>query len=1072
MPSEPFVQERFSTLVRMLEGQAERIPDEPAILAPGRATLTYGRLHQHVRQMGRTLRSMGIGRHDRVALLLPNGPEMPVAILAVQAVAACAPVNPDYKTEEIDRYFADLRASALITQARIDSAARRVALLRGIKVIELSTAPDQAAGLFALTGERGRARSDEETRPDDVALLLPTSGTTSHPKIVPMTHAAICGSSHAHAATLALGENDRALNILPLFHGHGLIATVTASLAAGASVVCTPGLEVANFFAWLVAFRPTWYSAVSTMHQAILAQARRDRERPTNARLRFVRSSSAPLPSRFFKELEQVFEAPLIEWYGMTEVAASPIACNPLPPRRRKAGSVGVPELLDVAIMDEHGAMLPDGQTGQVVVRGTNVMKAYDDDPAATEAAFAGGWFKTGDLGFFDEDQFLFLVGRVREMINRGGEKVAPVEVDDVLFEHPGVADAVTFSVPHATLGEDVASAVVLRPDALATAKDLRQFVRERVAEFKVPRRILIVEKIPKGPTGKVQRIGLAAKLGLANDHDNAWNFVAPRTELERALAERWAEILQVDEIGIHDDFFACGGDSLLATHVLSHIYDMAHIELNVSRFFEAPTIAEVARHLEMSIHSREAPPSSGIARMSREGKVPTSIAQERFWKLQQVVPDVPLFNVLYALRLTSACDAAILEKSLDEVVRRHEILRTTFALTDGECVQIIAPQSSVPLAVHDLRTLPRAEKEAMAVELFQEETAYSFDLAKGPLLRVRLLQLTKRHHLLLVSSHQVICDGWSLGVFLNELVVLYDAFAEGKSSPLAPLPIQYADFVHWQRHCQSHSEIAAQSGYWREQLHELLPAMRFGRPGSERNIDAFRTARREWSLPRPLVQAASRFGRDENCTLFMLLVAALMTLLHRSMRLEDVRVATNVANRNRPGTKTLIGHLVNTVILRTNLGGDPSPREVLRRVRATATAAFAHQDIPFEEIAKTLERERGTELYALTNVMFLLQNAALRPLVVSGRRLSYEEANPNMLVPLVTVTSFDVIFMLKESSDGLAGTLVYKPHLFSTSVADQMLHDFQAVLERMISHPDQPISAIGPAFNEHISDG
>jgi acyl-CoA synthetase (AMP-forming)/AMP-acid ligase II len=1071
MPSEPLVHERFLTLCHLLERQADRIPDAPAILAPGRATLTYGSLHQHVSRMGHTLRSMGVGRHDRVALALPNGPEMPVAVLAVQAIAACAPVNPAYKTEEIDRYFADLRPSALITQTRIDSAPRRVALSRGINVIELSTAPDRPAGLFALSGEQGRAPSDEEVSPGDVALLLPTSGTTSHPKVVPMTHAAICASAHAHATTLALSETDRALNILPLFHGHGLIATVTASLAAGASVVCTPGLEVASFFAWLTAFQPTWYSAVSTMHQAILAQARHDRERMATTRLRFVRSSSAPLPSRFFKELEQVFEAPLIEWYGMTEVAASPIACNPLPPGRRKPGSVGVPVALDVAIMDERGTMVPDGETGQVAVRGTNVMKAYDGDPAATEAAFAGNWFKTGDLGLFDEDGFLFLIGRVREMINRGGEKVAPAEVDDVLFEHPAVADAVTFSVPHATLGEDVASAVVLRPDALATAKDLRQFVRKRIAEFKVPRQVLIVEKIPKGSTGKVQRIGLAVKLGLANDTDNSSNFVAPRTKLEKALAKRWAEILQVDEIGIHDDFFARGGDSLLATHVLSHVYDVTNLELDVSRFFEAPTIAEVARHLELLIRRREPRRPLGIARVSRESKPSTSIAQQTFWKIQQVVPDVPLFNVLYALRFRSACDPEVLEKSLNEVVRRHEILRTTLALIDGECVQIIAPQLTVPLALHDLRTLPRAEKEATALELFHEEAAYSFDLTKGPLLRVRLVQLTKRNHLLLVSSHQVICDGWSLGVFLKELVILYDAFSDGKSSPLTPLPLQYADFANWQRHCQSHSEIAAQFGYWREQLREPLPAMRFRKPSSGRNIDAFRTARQEWSLSRSLVRAARRFSRDENSTLFVLLVSALMTLLHRSMRLDDMRVATNVANRNRPGTDILIGHLVNTVILRTNLGGDPTSREVVRRVRATAAAAFARQDLPFEEVAQALEREHGTKRSALTNVMILLQNAALRPISGSGRRLSYEEANPNMLVPLVTVTSFDAIFMLKESPDGLAGALVYKPHLFDIKMIDCMLRDFQDVLECMISHPDRPISAIGLSFNSHISD-
>ena len=340
-----------------------------------------------------------------------------------------------------------------------------MALSRGIRIIELSTAADAEAGLFTLTGDQGACASDEPASPGDVALLLLTSGTTSRPKIVPLTHANICASAYSWSAALALRETDRCLNVLPLFHGHGLTATLLASLAAGASVVCTPGCDVNSFFAWLTAFRPTWYSAVPTMHQAILAAARHHRERAADCRLRFIRSASAPLPPRVFAELERTFETRVIEFYGMTETAAAPIACNPLPPRRRKAGSVGVPVDLDVAIMDEGGALLPDGETGQVVVRGASVMSRLRRRPdRRTEAAFAGDWFKTGDLGFFDDDGYLFIAGRTREIINRGGEKIAPREVDEVLLEHPAVAEAVTFAVPHATLGEDVASAIVLRP--------------------------------------------------------------------------------------------------------------------------------------------------------------------------------------------------------------------------------------------------------------------------------------------------------------------------------------------------------------------------------------------------------------------------------------------------------------------------------------------------------------------------------------------------------------------------------------------------------------------------------
>jgi acyl-CoA synthetase (AMP-forming)/AMP-acid ligase II len=1054
----------FLCLPLVLEHQAKRIPDAPAIFAVGRAPLTYGRLYQHVDHMGRVLRALGIGRRDRVAVVLPNGPEMAVAVLAVMAIAACVPMNPAYTTEEVEKYFTDLQPRALITQSGVDSAARRVALSRGIRVIELSARVDGEAGLFTFNEDERLAPSQQSISPDDVAVLLPTSGTTSRPKIVPQTHASICTSAYAHGATLALKETDRCLNVLPLFHGHGLHATLAASLAAGASVVCTPGFDVNSFSAWLTAFQPTWYSAVPTMHQAMLAQARHNGERLASYRLRFVRSSSAPLPPRAFAELEQTFDAPVIEWYGMTEVTSSPIACNPLPPRQRKAGSVGVPVSLDVAIMDEGGALRPSGRIGEVVVRGASVTAGYDGNPSATKAAFAGDWFKTGDLGYFDTDGYLFLVGRIREIINRGGEKVAPQEVDEVLLDHPAVAEAVTFAVPHASLGEDIASAVVLRPHSLATPKDIRQFASGRMAEFKVPRQVLILPELPKGPTGKLKRVGLAAKLGLANGGVMSRTVLAPRTSLEKELAGIWASILQIEQVGIDDDFFALGGDSLLAVHVLSRIRDIMHLEVEVSRFFEAPSIGEMAHHLEMLMETGKARrPSSAIARSAREGWAPASITQERLWKTQHALPDLPFFNILYALRLTSSLDVAVLERSINEIVRRHEILRTTFAVRDGQHVQVIAPQLTVPLTFDDLHRLPESKKETAGQRLIEEEVLHSFNLAQGPLLQARLVCLAEREHLLLITMHQVICDGWSLGVLVDELTVIYDAFSDGQPTPLTPLSIQYADFARWQRQWQSHRDIVAQLAYWRAQLHDPLPVMKLppARPRPRRTIDGLRTARREVALPARLSEAAKRFSQEEGGTLFMALVAAFKTLLHLYVAEEDLRVATLVANRNRAATEHLIGPLVNTVILRTNLGGDPSPHEVMRRVRATTLAAFAHQDLPFEELVGTLEQERGLEPAVLAQVMIWLQNAALRPMASSGHKLAFEEANPSMMLPLVTITKFDFILMLRESTQGLVGTCVYKPHLFGARTIDRLLGDFQDVLEQMVAQPERPISAI-----------
>jgi acyl-CoA synthetase (AMP-forming)/AMP-acid ligase II len=1051
----------FSCLSHLVDHQAQRIPDAPAILAPARVPLTYGNLRLQVDDVGRALRAMGIGRHDRIAVVLPNGPEMAVAILAVAASAACAPMNPAYGVEEFDRYFADLHPRALITQSGGESAARRAARARGIDIIELSAKADTEAGLFTLTGKHGSAPSEAPVSAGDVALLLLTSGTTSRPKIVPLTHANLCASALSSVAALALTEGDCGLNMLPLFHGHGLTNNVLTSLAAGASIVCTHGCDVGSFFAWMAAFRPTWYSGVPTMHRALLAEAVQHREQARDHRLRFIRSASAPLPPELFAELEQAFETPVIESYGMTETASSFIACNPLPPRRRKPGSVGVPVGLDVAIMDEQGALLPGGLSGQVVVRGASLMGGYDGAPKATEAASAGDWFKTGDLGFFDDDGYLYLTGRLREMINRGGEKIAPQEVDDTLLAHPAVAEAVTFAVPHATLGEDVASAIVVRPGAVATPNDIRRFALARLADFKVPREVLIVGEIPRGPTGKVQRVGLAAKLGLATGRTRS--LAPPRTPLEEVLAKAWAEILQVEQIGIHDDFFASGGDSLLAARILGHVYEIAQVEFGISRLFEAPTVAELAEHIERLIDTGRAPRHlSAIVRVPRDNAtMPASRAQERLWRLQRALADLPFFNVLHALRVTSPCDVAALERSINEIVRRHEILRTTLAATDGRYVQIIAPHATVPLAYHDLRALPPTDTESIGHNLVQEDALHCFDLAKGPLIRARLIHLAEQEYLLLLSLHQAVCDGRSLGVFVGELVALYDAFSAGDESPLTPLSHQYADFAQWQRQWQSHPEMVEQLAYWREQLCEPLPVTRLATSGTGRTMHELYTERRRWSLPAGLADAARRFSQSEGGTLFMALVAALKTLLHRYLGQDDLRVATNVANRNRPETKALIGPLVNTVILRTNLDGDPSSREVLRRVRATTLAAFDRQDLPFEELAETLERERALRPATLAQIMILLQNASLRPQAKLRGALACEEANPNLILPLVTTSIFDVSMALVESDLGLAVTCIYKPNLFSAEAIDCLLRDFESVIEQMASQPERPVSTI-----------
>jgi acyl-CoA synthetase (AMP-forming)/AMP-acid ligase II len=452
-----------------------------------------------------------------VAIVLPNGPEMAAAFVTIAQVATTAPLNPAYREEEYDFYLSDLKAKALVVMAGYDGPALASARKAEMAVIWLSVPEGVPAGYFTLASEARGACDTSAPGPDDVALILHTSGTTSRPKIVPLLQSNVAASAEHIRASLELTEADRCLNVMPLFHIHGLIAAVTASLAAGASIWCAPGFDALRFFGWMKDAQPTWYTAVPTMHQAILSRAGRNADVIRETPLRFLRSSSASLPAQVMVALEETFGAPVIEGYGMTE-AAHQMASNPLGRGAQRPGSVGKEAGPRVRIAHEIEDRLVEG-VGEIVISGPNVTPGYEGNPEANAKSFfeaeGARWFRTGDQGAFDAEGYLRLTGRLKEIINRGGEKISPLEVDGVLLDHPEVAQVVTFALPHPKLGEEVAAAVVLREGASATEQEIRAFAAERMADFKVPRRVILMEEIPKGATGKMQRIGLAEKLGL-----------------------------------------------------------------------------------------------------------------------------------------------------------------------------------------------------------------------------------------------------------------------------------------------------------------------------------------------------------------------------------------------------------------------------------------------------------------------------------------------------------------------------------------------------------------------------
>ena len=497
-----------TTLLDLIAGA----DDHPALLAPGRPALSYRQLRANVAELAAQLNGFGLGRGDRIAIAMGNGPEIILAFFAAALCGTAAPLNPKYKQDEFAFYYEDIHAKALITLPDTHAAGPRRRHARHGDHQRYAAMPMARCNSSCEQGA-GAPHPAELAQPDDVAMILHTSGTTSRPKRVPIRHRNLAASASNIIATYSLSPSDTALCVMPLFHIHGIVASMLSTLASGGTVVCPDGFNALEFWRWVETYRPTWYSAVPTMHQLLLARADRNLDVIRAHPFRFIRSSSAPLPPVVLERLEATFNAPVLEAYGMTE-ASHQMTSNPLPPKPHKAGTVGYGVGVEAAIMDAAGTLLAPGERGEVVIRGPNVIDGYENNPEANATAFVNGWFRTGDQGVIDQDGYLALTGRLKELINRGGEKISPLEIDDVLLRHPAVAEALAFAVPHKTLGEDIHAAVVLK--APASESELREHCAARLAEFKVPRVFHILEEIPRGATGKPQRISLAKALGIA----------------------------------------------------------------------------------------------------------------------------------------------------------------------------------------------------------------------------------------------------------------------------------------------------------------------------------------------------------------------------------------------------------------------------------------------------------------------------------------------------------------------------------------------------------------------------
>jgi acyl-CoA synthetase (AMP-forming)/AMP-acid ligase II/acyl carrier protein len=1057
----------FLCLHDLLACYGRTAPNTSAILVPRQAPVTYGALWARANHTVRGLRSLGIRRGDRVAVVLPNGPEAAVTLVAVAAGAVCVPLNPGFTAEEWRRYFGVLRVSALLTRAGIDSASREVADTLGIPIVDLSPQPSE--GVFALQGPTAGTIADGElaSSTDDAFVLL-TSGTSSRPKTVPLTHAAVCRSAYNVGAVLALAPHDRLLNVLPLFHVHGLVSGLVAALAAGSSVVCTAGFDPAAFFGWLKDFRPTWYTAVPAIHRAVLSAANDAKFAAKSCSLRFIRSASSTLGSDVTGELEALFGVPVIDTYGMTE-AASQIAANPI--GRRRPGSVGQPAGAQIAIMDRAGRRLPAGKRGEIALRGPTITRGYDNDAIATEAAFRDSWFHTGDVGYFDQDGYLFIVGRIKDIINRGGQKVAPAEVEQALLAHPEVVDAAAFSVKHKRLGEDVAAAVVLRQGAKASALSLRDFARERLARYKVPSLISFVPEIPKGPAGKINRDELVASITPPTAERKRGKLTPPRSKFESQLAMIWAELLELNEVGVDEDVFALGADSIAVTQMLSRLRALFRIDLSFKDLLDTPTVGLLAARLEAleSVPRSLSQPSAYMpSRMQRGGPPQVSIVQERILRIERELPGLPQFNLPFAYRLQGRLNIPALQRSFVEIVRRHESLRTAFTWRDELPVAIITPAADIKssLIVEDLAARASAENSRaktllvrMAELEAERECLKPIDVKFPPLFRARLFRLGVTDHVLLLILHDIIIDGWSMGVFMDELSKLYDAFTTDGQPQLPEPALQFSDFALWQRQWSISDAASRQFAYWKERLSKASPV--FGDVNS--NVAGELTARiaqERFHISKGLVARLSAFSHSRGATLFMTLLAAFKTLLMVRSGRNDICVASMMANRFQPGVERVIGPFANTTLIRTRIDADLSFQEALDRVREAVIEAHARQELPFDVIVARLAEEGGVDAASLIRCHFALQGPFRRPFKlhdVTVRPFGYWEGQ-SMVMP---ITRAWLRMTIKKGSSGITGTCWHKNDLFEPDAVQQWIEHYKAILVKAASNPTNSLHRV-----------
>lgn len=1039
-------------IAEILKHRAAAQPLDPAIAAPGYPTVSYRDLHRQTKALASALSAHGIVLSDRVAVALPEGPDLAGAILAVSCVAVCAPLNSEYQAAEFRFHLAEMNARAILVSADSPAGALVAARELGLTILNVERCVE---GLLTLYVDAdARQLQPNNLAADDAAILLYTSGTTAKPKGVLLSHRNLCLSAANMADTLALCRQDKCISVMPLFHIHGLVGTLLAPLVSGGTSIQPGRFHGARFFEQLEVANPTWLTGTPAILHQIAERAAGSIELAKTNSLRLIRSASAPLPASLLSLLESQFEVPIIEAYGMTE-ASHQIASNPLPPEPRKPGSVGIPSGPEVAIHGLDGEKLEAGVSGEIVIRGENVITRYLANESSNVEEFRDGWLRTGDQGFIDADGYLFIDGRLKEMINRGGEKVSPFEVEAVLNNHPAVAESGVFALPDPRLGEEIAACIVVNDGHDLVPRTLQDFASERLAAFKIPRHVFFAPSLPKSTTGKLQRtalgllfegqVGESLPLGLES------TFAAPRGEIELQLAAIWEEILAVDGFSREDNFFDYGGDSLQAVMVIARVREELGIDLPITAFFDSPTIAKLANEIDAAAGEGVAAP---LARTNfSDAFRPLSFTQQLIVELSQdlMFAKSAAFNRTAALQISGPLDVGCLGRALDAIVERHEVLRINVVTQENVLSARVCPHQPCKLSQYDLRDLDAAQQDARLRAITIDFGAKAYDLAQDKLVRFALIRQGENENVLLVCAHYLVFDGWSMRIFLDELAAHYGVALGLSESGPAPPPIQYADFAKRQWDRLDAGALDEQMAYWRQQFADEPPHIVFDRAEWTRPDNRFELEQRERPLSANLTRSLRGLGLRHDATLFMVLLAALNVMWSRLEGPTDIVLLSQSAGRSERRTEGLIGNFVNTFPIRSRLSPDQTFVSHLAAVRSACLGAIENQEVPFARLIGEILPDRNPLLDPISPLLFMFKNYSLPPVAVGATKFTPLDLDHQWEM-------FGLIIKVREGTSDLPVTFSYNRLVVTDEQARALESCYHKVLEQIAANPDHKI--------------